>query len=88
MRGQSCADRDICELIVRKLRRERELRGISLKQISDDTKIGVRFLEALEEDRLDLIPGDVITYYIVVADKGFSCSFYILLVVENRQQVT
>ena len=41
-----------------KLRRERELRGISLKQISDDTNIGVRFLEALEEDRLELIPGE------------------------------
>ena len=41
-----------------KLRRERELRGISLKQISDDTKIGVRFLEALEEDRIELIPGE------------------------------
>ena len=40
------------------LRRERELRGISLKQISDDTKIGVRFLEALEKDRLELIPGE------------------------------
>ncbi|GMR22279.1 MAG: helix-turn-helix domain-containing protein [Acidobacteriota bacterium] len=41
-----------------KLRRERELRGISLKQISDDTNIGVRFLEALEEDRPELIPGE------------------------------
>ena len=41
-----------------KLRRERELRGISLKQISDDTNIGVCFLEALEEDRLELIPGE------------------------------
>jgi len=41
-----------------KLKRERELRGISLKQISDDTNIGVRFLEALEEDRLELIPGE------------------------------
>ena len=41
-----------------KLRRERELRGISLKQISDDTRIGVRFLEALEEGRLELIPGE------------------------------
>ena len=40
------------------LRRERELRGISLKQISDDTRIGVRFLEALEEGRLELIPGE------------------------------
>ena len=41
-----------------KLRRERELRSISLKQISDDTRIGVRFLEALEEGRLELIPGE------------------------------
>lgn len=41
-----------------KLRRERELRGVSLKQISDDTKIGVRFLEALEEGALDRIPGE------------------------------
>lgn len=41
-----------------KLRRERELRGISLKQISEETKIGVRFLEALEENKLELIPGE------------------------------
>ena len=41
-----------------KLRRERELRGISLKQIAEDTKIGIRFLEALEENRGDLIPGE------------------------------
>lgn len=40
------------------LRRERELRGISLKQIAEETKIGVRFLEALEENRIDLIPGE------------------------------
>ncbi|HEY7818372.1 MAG TPA: RodZ domain-containing protein [Vicinamibacteria bacterium] len=41
-----------------RLRRERELRGISLQQISEETRIGVRFLEALEEDRLDIIPGE------------------------------
>lgn len=41
-----------------KLRRERELRGISLKQIADDTKIGVRFLEALEEGDVERIPGE------------------------------
>jgi transcriptional regulator with XRE-family HTH domain len=41
-----------------RLKRERELRGISLRQISEETRIGVRFLEALEEDRLDLIPGE------------------------------
>ena len=40
------------------LKRERELRGISLKEISSSTKISMRFLEALEEDRLDIIPGN------------------------------
>jgi cytoskeleton protein RodZ len=41
-----------------RLKRERELRGISLKQIAEETRIGVRFLEALEEDRLEVIPGE------------------------------
>jgi hypothetical protein len=39
------------------LRRERELRGVSLREIADATKISVRFLRALEEDRLDVLPG-------------------------------
>ncbi|HEY7514098.1 MAG TPA: helix-turn-helix domain-containing protein, partial [Vicinamibacteria bacterium] len=30
------------------LRRERELRGITLREISETTKISVRFLQALE----------------------------------------
>lgn len=38
------------------LKRERELRGISLKEISSSTKISLRFLQALEEDRLDILP--------------------------------
>lgn len=41
------------------LRRERELRGVSLREISDSTKISVRFLQALEQDRLDVLPGGV-----------------------------
>ena len=40
-----------------KLRRERELRGVSLREISDATRISVRFLRALEEGRLDTLPG-------------------------------
>ncbi len=39
------------------LRRERELRGVSLREIADSTKISVRFLQALETDRLDVLPG-------------------------------
>ena len=41
------------------LRRERELRGVSLREIADTTKISVRFLQALEQDRLDVLPGGV-----------------------------
>jgi cytoskeleton protein RodZ len=41
------------------LRRQRELRGISLHEIAEATKIGVRFLRALEEGRLDVLPGGV-----------------------------
>jgi cytoskeleton protein RodZ len=39
------------------LRRERELRGVSLREIAERTKISVRFLQALEEDRIDTLPG-------------------------------
>lgn len=41
------------------LRRERELRGVSLREIADTTKISVRFLQALEQDRPDVLPGGV-----------------------------
>jgi cytoskeletal protein RodZ len=40
-----------------RLRRERELRGVSLREIAEGTKISARFLQALEEDRLDVLPG-------------------------------
>jgi cytoskeleton protein RodZ len=39
------------------LRREREIRGVSLREIADGTKISLRFLQALEEDRVDVLPG-------------------------------
>jgi len=40
-----------------KLKRERELRGVSLREIANGTKISVRFLQALEEDRVGALPG-------------------------------
>lgn len=39
------------------LRRERELRGIDLRDVAEATKISVRFLRALEADRNDVLPG-------------------------------
>jgi cytoskeleton protein RodZ len=40
------------------LKRERELRGISLEEIAEATKINPRFLRELEEDNLDALPGE------------------------------
>jgi cytoskeleton protein RodZ len=41
------------------LRREREMRGVSLEEISAATRIGTRFLQALEADQWDQLPGGV-----------------------------
>ena len=41
------------------LRQQRELRGISLRDIAEATKISVRFLQALENDRVDILPGGI-----------------------------
>lgn len=43
------------------LRREREIRGISLKEISDATKISKRFLDALERNDHRALPAPVFT---------------------------
>src|SRR5436190_14577538 len=43
----------------RELRRAREVRGISIEQIAQETKINERYLVALEADRLDLLPGQL-----------------------------
>lgn len=43
------------------LRRERELRGIELREVSDATKIPLRYLEALERNDFTFLPGGVHT---------------------------
>ena len=47
-----------------RLRREREARGIGLEEIAAATKISPRYLDALERDDFERLPGDVFT-------KGF-----------------
>jgi cytoskeletal protein RodZ len=42
------------------LRRERERSGITLQDISKSTKIGVRYLQAIEQEHLDELPGGII----------------------------
>jgi cytoskeletal protein RodZ len=41
------------------LQRQRELREIPLREIADVTKISLRYLEALESDRFDVLPAPV-----------------------------
>lgn len=41
------------------LRREREMRGVSLEEIAAATRISTRFLEALEKEEWDHLPGGV-----------------------------
>jgi cytoskeleton protein RodZ len=47
------------------LRRERELREISLREISDETKVTYRYLEALEQDNESRLPAEVFTKGII-----------------------
>ncbi len=47
-----------------RLRREREMRGVTLDDIADGTKIGTRLLRALEEEHFELLPGGIF-------NKGF-----------------
>ncbi len=42
-----------------RLKRERELREVSLKEVTAGTRIGPRFLEALENEEWDKLPGGV-----------------------------
>src|SRR5271163_4056377 len=41
------------------LKREREMRGVSLEEIAAATRISTRFLEALENERWEELPGGV-----------------------------
>ena len=42
-----------------RLKRERELREVSLKEVTNGTRIGPRFLEALENEQWEKLPGGV-----------------------------
>jgi cytoskeleton protein RodZ len=66
------------------LRRERERQGITLDDISLSSKIGVRFLRALEEENFDQLPGGIFNKAFVKAyakhigmDEGEAVSGYL-----------
>jgi len=62
------------------LKRERELRGISLKEIAEATKISIRFLEALEQDKFDMLPGGVF-------NRGFIRAYARFIGVDGEEMV-
>jgi cytoskeleton protein RodZ len=41
------------------LRREREMRGVTLEEISAATKIGIRFLKSIEDEEFSKLPGGI-----------------------------
>ncbi|MBP6909362.1 MAG: DUF4115 domain-containing protein [Candidatus Saccharicenans sp.] len=53
------------ESLGRLLKNSREKKGLSLKDISLETKIGLRHLEAIEADQLELLPGGFFTRQIL-----------------------
>ncbi|MGB4704827.1 MAG: RodZ domain-containing protein [Candidatus Saccharicenans sp.] len=53
------------ESIGQQLKKEREARGLTLKDISLETKISLRYLEAIEDDRLEILPGGFFTRQII-----------------------
>ena len=63
-----------------RLQRERELRGISLEEIAEATKIGTRSLRALEEQDFDQLPGGIF-------NKGFVRAYARYLGLDEEQAV-
>ena len=62
------------------LKRERELREISLRQIAEATKINIRYLEALEENRFDVLPGGLF-------NKGFIRAYSTFIGIDSEAMV-
>jgi len=63
-----------------RLRREREMRGISLDEIATATKISTRNLRALEEEKFKQLPGGIF-------NKGFVRAYAKFLGIDEEQMV-
>jgi cytoskeleton protein RodZ len=64
-----------------RLRREREMRQITLEEISGSTKISKRHLQALEEEDFDALPGGIF-------NKGFVRAYARYVGIDEEQAVT
>lgn len=63
------------------LKKERELRRITLEEISKDTKVHTRFLEAIEQDDLSALPAKAFA-------KGFLRSYARMVGLDEEQIIT
>jgi cytoskeleton protein RodZ len=63
-----------------KLRREREMRGVTLEEIAESTKIGTRSLRALEQEDFEKLPGGIF-------NKGFVRAYSRFLGLDEEQTV-
>lgn len=64
-----------------RLRREREMRGVTLDEISESTKISRRSLQALENEEFGLLPGGIF-------NKGFVRSYARYLGIDEDEAVS
>src|SRR5256885_17079387 len=63
-----------------RLKRERELRSITLDEIANSTKIGTRMLHALEDEEFSKLPGGIF-------NKGFVRAYARYLGLDEEQAV-
>lgn len=64
----SLTERPVAERLGPWLREEREARQLSLEELAQTTRIPLRSLQLIEEDRFDALPGDVFA-------RGFLASY-------------
>ncbi len=64
-----------------RLRREREMRNISLDDIAATTKVGTRLLRALEDEQFDQLPGGIF-------NKGYVRQYAKFVGIDEEQAVT
>ena len=64
-----------------RMQREREMRGITLEEIAESTKIGTRSLRALEAEDFEKLPGGIF-------NKGFVRAYAKYLGIDEEQAVT
>ena len=63
-----------------RLRRERELRGVTVAEIAESTKISKRSLEALESEEFDALPGGIF-------NRGFVRAYARYLGIDEEQAI-